>query len=135
MLTYRLVRLIETHSNTLAENLLHKIQKSDLTRAYSRVPLDELKRRVGEIYLHLGEWLTSKSDSDIDSHYIISGFAPQYAKGSVFPNSFAPALQPCVQLWSRPCRSRSQTGFVGIARSRSIRAHGADRQYWTRNQS
>ena len=69
MLTYRLIHLIETHSSTLAQTLLHKIQKSEMTRAYTHVPIDELQHRVSEIYLHLGEWLTSKSDGDIDKHY------------------------------------------------------------------
>ncbi len=73
ILTYRLVRLIETHSDALASSLLHKVQKSERTEAYSNVPLDELKERVRDIYLHLGEWLLGKSDTDIERRYTLIG--------------------------------------------------------------
>lgn len=69
MLTYRLVRLIETHSDALASSLLHKVQRSQRTEGYHNVPPDELKRRVHEIYLHLGEWLLDKSEADIERRY------------------------------------------------------------------
>jgi len=69
MLTYRLVRLIETHSDALAASLLHKVQHSERTSAYRNVPSDELKRRVHEIYLHLGEWLLDRSEADIQKRY------------------------------------------------------------------
>jgi len=69
MLTYRLVRLIETHSDALAANLLHRVERSQRTEAYGNVPADELKRRVQEIYLHLGEWLLDKSETDIERRY------------------------------------------------------------------
>jgi hypothetical protein len=73
MLTQKLVRLIEAHSETLAESLLHKVQRSEFTRAYAQVPVEELKHRVHDIYLHLGEWLISKSDGDIDRYYSQTG--------------------------------------------------------------
>ena len=38
MLAYRLVRLIETHSDALAAGLLQKVQKSEFTRDYRNVP-------------------------------------------------------------------------------------------------
>jgi hypothetical protein len=73
ILTYRLVRLIETHSDALAASLLQKVQKSDQTDAYCKVPLEELKERVRDIYLHLGEWLLGKSDADIERRYTLIG--------------------------------------------------------------
>lgn len=69
MLAYRLVRLIETHSDALAAGLLEKVQNSELTRAYRSVPPEELKQRVYEIYRHLGEWLLGKSVFDIELRY------------------------------------------------------------------
>ncbi len=69
MLAYRLVRLIETHSDALASSLLTKVQTSELTRAYGRVPAEELKQRVYEIYRHLGDWLLGKSEFDIEQRY------------------------------------------------------------------
>lgn len=69
MLAYRLVRLIETHSDALAAGLLQKVQQSDFTRDYRKVPPDELKQRVYEIYRHLGEWLLGKTEFDIKERY------------------------------------------------------------------
>ncbi len=69
MLAYRLVRLIETHSDALASGLLAKVQSSELTRSYRNVAPEELKERVHEIYRHLGDWLLGKSAFDIEQRY------------------------------------------------------------------
>ena len=69
MLAYKLVRLIETHSETLVAGLLAKVQTSELTRSYQNVPPEDLKARVGDIYSHLGEWLLGKSSFDIEQRY------------------------------------------------------------------
>jgi hypothetical protein len=69
MLAYRLVRLIETHSDALAAGLLEKVQTSEFTRDYRKVPPEELKQRVYEIYRHLGEWLLGKTEFDIKERY------------------------------------------------------------------
>ena len=70
MLAYRLVRLIETHSDALAAGLLEKVQHSELTTSVkAHVPADDLKQRVYEIYRHLGEWLLAKSAFDIELRY------------------------------------------------------------------
>ena len=70
MLAYKLVRLIETHSDALSSSLLAKVQSSELTRSYRNVPPDDLKERVYEIYRHLGEWLLGKDAAfDIEQRY------------------------------------------------------------------
>jgi hypothetical protein len=69
MLAYRLVRLIETHSDALALGLLKKVQSSECTRSYRNVPPEELQQRVSEIYRHLGDWLLGKSAFDIEQRY------------------------------------------------------------------
>jgi hypothetical protein len=69
MLAYRLVRLIETHSDALAAGLLEKVQTSELTRSYRHVAPEELQQRVYEIYRHLGDWLLGKSAFDIEQRY------------------------------------------------------------------
>lgn len=69
MLAYRLVRLIETHSDALAAGLLQRVQTSPLVAAYRQVPPEELRQRVYEIYRHLGDWLLSKSEVDIEHRY------------------------------------------------------------------
>jgi len=69
MLAYRLVRLIEGHSDALASSLLRRVQESEFARDYSSVPPEELKQRVYEVYRHLGEWLLGKNDFDIRERY------------------------------------------------------------------
>ena len=70
MLAYKLVRLIETNSDTLSAGLLAKVQNSELTRSYRNVPADDLKDRVFDIYRHLGEWLLGKgSGFDLEQRY------------------------------------------------------------------
>src|SRR3954464_11141607 len=73
MLVYRLVRLIETHSDGLAASLLDKVQNSALLPEYRNVPAEELKQRVSAIYRHLGDWLLSKSEKDIELRYLEIG--------------------------------------------------------------
>jgi hypothetical protein len=73
MLAYRLVRLIETHSDGLATGLLARVQSSEFTRDYCKVPAADLQERVYEIYRHLGEWLLGKSDFDIRDRYMEIG--------------------------------------------------------------
>jgi CRISPR/Cas system-associated endoribonuclease Cas2 len=69
MLTHRLVRLIETHSDALASSLLQKVQNSKFTASYQGVPPEELKHRVAEIYRHLGAWLVAKTDAELERRY------------------------------------------------------------------
>ena len=73
MLAYRLVRLIETHSDALATSLLERVRSTPLLVDYRRVSPEELTLRVSEIYRHLGEWLISKSESDIERRYVEIG--------------------------------------------------------------
>ncbi len=73
MLAYRLVRLIENHSDELARSLLQRVHDSPHAKDYSRVPPEELRLRVHEIYRHLGEWLLGKSEADIESRYMQIG--------------------------------------------------------------
>ena len=75
MLAYRLVRLIETHSDGLAAGLLQKVQNSECTLEYRNVPAEELKQRVYEIYRALGDWLLGKTEFDIEARYLEIGAA------------------------------------------------------------
>lgn len=69
MIALRLVRLIEDHSDVLAEGLLRKFRESPRTKDLSRVPAQELRDRVHEILRHLSEWLLQKKERDIEIRY------------------------------------------------------------------
>lgn len=74
LLGWRLVRLIETHSDQLARGLLEKVENSERCRHFvEKVPSEELKQRVHEIYHNLGEWLLKKTESDVERRYIAIG--------------------------------------------------------------
>jgi len=73
MMLYRLVRLIETHSQALAACLLDQVQNSELTQSYQNVPPKELQERVYEIYRHLGEWLMGKDEVQLEQRYLEIG--------------------------------------------------------------
>ncbi|HYH00610.1 MAG TPA: histidine kinase N-terminal domain-containing protein [Terriglobales bacterium] len=73
MLATRLVRLIEAHSDQLATTLTEKIRTSQRTLDYLKIPPEELRQQSYEIYAHLGEWLLTKTESEIEHHYISIG--------------------------------------------------------------
>ena len=69
MIALRLVHLIETHSEELAEGLTHKLLASERTTDLRKVPASELHHRCHEVYRNLSAWLLSKTDHDIEMVY------------------------------------------------------------------
>ena len=69
MLAHRLTRLIETHSDQLVQNLQERIHRSTRCDEYQRVDSTELKQLVSGIYSHLGQWLVTKTEADIEHRY------------------------------------------------------------------
>jgi len=73
MLAYRLLRLVETHSDALAAGLLERTRNSPLLPGYRNVPPEELRQRVHEIYRHLADWLLGKSELEVEQRYLEIG--------------------------------------------------------------
>jgi len=69
MIALRLVHLIETHSEELAEGLTQKLLSSERTRDLRKVPANELHHRCHEIYRNLSKWLLTKTEHDIEKVY------------------------------------------------------------------
>ena len=69
MVALRLVRLIESHSEELADSLVMKLHTSERTAAYRKIPAQELRSAVLAVYQNLGEWLMSKTESDVELRY------------------------------------------------------------------
>jgi hypothetical protein len=69
MLAYRLVRLIELHSEGLAQSLRKKMDMCDKCPDYKNVPQQELTHVVYEMYRNLGDWLLGKTEADIEQRY------------------------------------------------------------------
>jgi hypothetical protein len=70
LLAYRLVRLIETHADKLADGTLKRLKEDPKTREFcQRVPCEDFRGAVCGIYSHLGEWLLGKSEEEIATRY------------------------------------------------------------------
>jgi hypothetical protein len=71
MFAAKLVELIETHADRLTDSLMHKLKESPCCEVLvQRVPSHELRSRIHEIYQHLAEWLSNKTESEIEERYI-----------------------------------------------------------------
>jgi len=73
MIRHRLIRLIESRSDELANELLTRAKNSPHLVNFSKVPPSELKQRVFEIYRNLGEWLIKRTEEDIEKQYSAIG--------------------------------------------------------------
>ncbi len=73
LLAHRLMRLIESHAEELAETLRDQIASSERCGTYTRVSSEELKRLVTGVYANLGQWLLSKTEQDIERNYTTIG--------------------------------------------------------------
>ena len=80
LLAYRLVKLIENHSDGLARSLHNRYRESEKCSAYANVPDSELTEKVYEVYRHLGDWLLGKTEADIEQRYLEVG-AQRAAQG------------------------------------------------------
>ncbi len=73
LLAYRLVRLIENHSDGLARSLHNRYAQCKKCSAYANVPEAELTEKVYDVYRHLGKWLLGRTEDDIESRYLEVG--------------------------------------------------------------
>jgi hypothetical protein len=70
ILAYRLMRLIEAHSDQLATRLIEKTRNSEKTAGYlDKVSPSDLRQSVLDVYRHLGQWLLGKAEADIEQRY------------------------------------------------------------------
>lgn len=69
MIALRLVHLIESHSDQLADGLLQKLKRSSRTADFRNVPEDEIQQRVVEVYRNLSDWLLTKTEADVERVY------------------------------------------------------------------
>ena len=69
MIALRLVRLIETNADKLADSLVEKLGTSVQTSGLHGISRRDLRDRCVEIYGHLSDWLLHKSGSDIEERF------------------------------------------------------------------
>ena len=90
MLSLRLVRLIEDHAEELAGGLIERLRQSARRAGYLPVPEEELRQGTIGIYRHLGDWLLTKTDTEIENRFVQAGRT--YAQQGVELATFVWAL-------------------------------------------
>jgi hypothetical protein len=73
MIAMRLVRLIEEHSDELARGLMSRLDRHPSLVELRRVPAEELRQRVYEVYRNLSDWLLNKTEGEIEARYTAIG--------------------------------------------------------------
>ena len=99
MVANRLVRLIESHSEELAQSLVYKLHKSERTAAYRNISTHELAAAVLEVYQNLGAWLLTKTESDVELRYRELG-QRRFAQGVPLSQFMSSMLMTKEHLWS-----------------------------------
>ena len=69
MLVGRLVALIEKHADQLTSRIVRTVREDPRTHAYARFDDTELGSRARDVYEHLGQWLESSAEDDIEREY------------------------------------------------------------------
>jgi hypothetical protein len=69
MLASRLIQLIENHSESLAQEVLHDVLTNENTLGFRKVPKAELKPRIASLYQNLGKWIGNPNEDDIRQEY------------------------------------------------------------------
>jgi hypothetical protein len=69
MLSRRLIELIETHAESLTDEVVQDVQTNQHTRSHARIPREELSSRVLALYRNLGNWIGDPKDDAIRQEY------------------------------------------------------------------
>ena len=112
MVSLKLVRLIECHSDELATELVAKLEGSSRTSDLHKVPVEELRGRNHEILRHLSEWLLTKTAHDIEQRYFEIG--ERRASQGVSLSGFCWAIATKEHLWEFLQRQGFMRGPVDI---------------------
>ena len=65
MLSRRIIKLIETHADSLTQEVVQDVQTNEHTRSHARIPTEELSFRVLTLYRNLGNWIGDPKDDAI----------------------------------------------------------------------
>ncbi len=65
VLGLKFAHLIERHSKGLSESLVHQLHSSDRTPSFHKIAAEDLHEDVHELYLHLTEWLVTRTEGDV----------------------------------------------------------------------
>jgi hypothetical protein len=69
MLTSRLIQLIETHAESLANEAVQDVLTNEGTSSFRRVPIAELRPRIAALYQNLGKWIGNPKEEAVRKEY------------------------------------------------------------------
>lgn len=69
MFSLRLIKLIETHAESLTREAVQDVQTNEHTRSHAHIPKEELSSRVLALYRNLGNWIGDPKDDAIRHEY------------------------------------------------------------------
>jgi hypothetical protein len=69
MLAARLIRLIETHAEELVQAVVSDVRSNPRTPSFTKVSEADLRRRLQDLYKHIGDWLGDKTETRIEAQY------------------------------------------------------------------
>lgn len=113
MVAPRLVYLIESHSESLADSLVKELHTSMRTWEYRMIPAHELRLAVLNVYQNLGEWLLSKTESDVELRYRELG-RKRASEGIALSQFVASMLMTKEHLWAFLRREAMSDGALQL---------------------
>lgn len=69
MLSVRLIKLIETHAESLTREVVDDLLTNERTPAFHHIPRGELVPRVLRLFEHLGSWIGDPNEGTIRAEY------------------------------------------------------------------
>jgi hypothetical protein len=75
MLASRLIRLIETHAQSLTRETMQDVMTNERTRSFHRVSKAELEPRVAALFENLGKWIGDPNEAAVKKEYEYWGSA------------------------------------------------------------
>jgi len=75
VLASRLIRLIETHAQSLTRETMQDVMTNERTRSFHRVSKAELEPRIAALFENLGKWIGDPSEAAVKKEYEYWGSA------------------------------------------------------------
>jgi hypothetical protein len=73
-LSGKIIHHIELHSDELADGLLLRVENCARLRPLrEKVSAEEVRQHAYDVYRHLGEWLQTRSEGDVEHRYVEFG--------------------------------------------------------------
>lgn len=69
MLSVRLIKLIETHADSLTREVVDDLLTNEHTRSHLRIPKEQLAPRIFRLFQNLGNWIGDPKDNAIRAEY------------------------------------------------------------------